>query len=332
MTRLAIIGSGIAGRSLLYSLAKDRKPLEKITLFSSDDIAFPCTLSSTAVAAPRGISRGHSALGDLLVDGLAALAAHVAADGPAGVAPITHYNAATEDLERFAQRFPGGEAKDRFFRRSVYTAAEPAFLFDTRTYEDWLRAEARAVFADRLVELHEFVTEVRETETGVILRTATGSEASFDRVVVAGGSYNRFWRGLAPETVLSTSKPAQGSYLEFGDVPWELPSFSLTVDGDNVVWNRPLRRLFVGSTTDEVGHLVPPRGELREIHRRLADLLSLPLPAFDAGVVRVGLREKAKRRAPYLVTRGRLVFFGGLYKNAFTVALTMSRSLSRQLP
>ncbi len=330
MTTLAIVGSGIAGRSLLYSLAREGRPLEKIVLFSSDDITCPCTFNSNAVAAPRGVTKGHSSLGDLLVEGFAELSEHVRIDRPLGVTPIPQYNAAMENLDVFSKRFPDGSESLEFFREATYTAKEPAFLFDTRTYGDWLLAQARSFYGTRLEEVSELVTEVGDTSP-VRLLTLQGREASFDRVVFAGGSYNRFWKSLAPETELATSRPVQGSYLEYQNLSWDHSSFSLTLDGDTVVWNHALRRLFVGSTTEELGHLFPPLGDLRAIHQRLVSRLVLQIPSFEDGVIKVGLREKAKRRAPYVVERGSLVFVGGLYKNAFTVSLKLARDLSRQL-
>ncbi len=331
MTTLAIIGSGIAGRSLVYSLAREGKLLEKIVLFSSDHITSPCTFNSTAVAAPRGVTKGHSALGDLLVEGLAELTEHVRTDRPLGVTAITQYNAAMENLDVFSKRFPRGTESREFFRAATYTAEEPAFLFDTRAYGDWLLSYARAFYGTRLEEVSELVTGIRNTSP-VGLTTLQGRVDSFDRVVFAGGAYNRFWKSLAPDTELATSRPVQGSYLEYQNVSWDRPSFSLTIEGDTIVWNRALRRLFVGSTTEELGHLFPPLGDLRSMHQRLVSRVVLPLPSFEEGLIRVGLREKAKRRAPYLVERGGLVFMGGLYKNAFTVSLKISRALARQLP
>lgn len=325
------MGSGIAGRSLLYALARERKLFEKVVLLSSDDVTFPCTAHSTAVAAPRGVTRGHSALGDLLVEGLATLSEHVKSDRPLGLTPITQHNAAMENIDLFSQRFPGGTIASDFFRVPTYSAQEPAFLVDTRAYVDWLLGEARTFYGSRLEEVSELVTEVGETSP-VTLSTLHGRKFSADRVVFACGTYNRFWKALAPDTELSTSKPVQGSYLEFHNVPWDRPSFSLTLDGDNVVWNLALRRLFVGSTSEDVGHLLPPAGELRSLHERLTSRLWLEIPAFEAGVIKVGLREKARRRAPYVVPHGDLTFIGGLYKNAFTLALKIATDLARQFP
>lgn len=330
MTTLAIIGSGLAGRSLVYTLAKKQIPFQKITLFSSDNITIPCTLNSTAVASLRGITPGHSPLGDSLVEGFKILSDHVELEKPPGVEEIIQYTAATEKTENFRNRFHSAEMCTDFLREPAYMAKEKAFVFDPKTYTDWLLQEAKLMEQYHLEEINDLVTEVREGEQ-IHLKTHKGRTLSFDKVVFTCGSYNRFWKQLAPESELKTSKPAQGSFLEFLDVNWNLPSLSFTLDGDNIVWNKTFNRLYVGSTTTDNIHYLPDVNELRNIYRRLKEKTVFPLPPFESGTIKTGLREKAKQRRPYIVKKNNMFFFGGLYKNAFTLFLPMSRNLSHQL-
>lgn len=327
MTTLAIIGSGLVGKSLIYTLAKEQKHFEKVTLFSSDNILSPCTLSSTAIAAPRGTSAGLSELGDLLVDGYKTLKEHVELDRPDGVQKIIQYSAATEKTEQFLKRYPDAQKEQTFLKERAYMSQEDAFMFDPKTYTDWLLKESRI---SGLEVLDDLVLEITQNER-IHLKTLHGRNLSFDKVVFAGGSYNRFWKELAPDTKLRTSKPSQGSFFEFQHVSWNRPSFSLTLDGDNIIWNDPLKRLYVGSTTSDDVHYLPPMLELNGIYQRLSEKTSLPLPDRKEAVVRTGLREKAQKREPYLIRRDNMFFIGGMYKNAFTLALRMTRSLSHQL-
>jgi glycine/D-amino acid oxidase-like deaminating enzyme len=207
---------------------------------------------------------------------------------------------------------------------------ETAYMIDPATYIDWLLKEARAMEQYHLEEIDDLVTEVSQNER-VHLKTLNGRSLSYDKVVFACGSYNRFWKELAPESVLKTSKPAQGSYFEFHHVNWNEPSFSLTLDGDNIVWNKSLNRLFVGSTTNDSIHYLAPMDDLNGIYERLQEATTLILPDRSKGSVKVGLREKARKRSPYIVQKENMFFFGGLYKNAFTLTLKLSRNLSHQL-
>lgn len=324
LTTLAIIGSGILGRSLIYTLAKERKQFEKIVVFHSDKFAFPCTLHSTAIVAPRGVTAGHSKLGDEILEGFRIFSDHVKLDQPSGVQTITQYSGATTKLDQFKQRYPAGKMSRQFLRSETYIATEEAFLIDPKTYGDWLLNEALFMDKDHIEVIEDFVTEVIENER-VHVKTHNGLNLSFDKIVFAGGNYNRFWKPS------KASKPVQGSYFEFNNVDLNEDSFSLTLDGDNLIWNKPLKRLLIGSTTTETNHVLHPVTELEAVYDRLSKAVDLHLPQMGMGVVKAGLREKASKREPYIVQEGHKIFAGGLYKNGFTLSLKMTRSLSHQL-
>ena len=149
-------------------------------------------------------------------------------------------------------------------------------------------------------------------------------------MVFAGGSYNRFWTSLVPDSKLKTSRPVQGAYFQFDNVKWEMDSFSLTLDGDNLIWSKPFKRLLVGSTSMETNHLFPPFDELKAIYQRISQSIDLEIPPMVQGEVKVGLREKAQKREPYLFEEGHKIFFGGLYQNGYSLGLQMAQDLSRQ--
>lgn len=329
LTTLAIIGDGILGRSLLYTLAKEQKLFEKIVLFHSDAFAFPCTRNSTAIVAPRGVTEGHSPLGDLIVEGVKTFKEHVELDRPAGVLPVPQYSGATTKLDTFIKRYPDGKMMKGFFHEETYVATEEAFMVDAVVYGDWLLSEAMKMEPSKIEIIDDFVIEVNEGER-LHLKTQNGRNVSFDKVVFAGGNYNRFWKGLVPGTDLETSRPVQGSYFEYNGVEWDTPSFSLTLNGDNLVWNNETKRLLVGNTTMETNIVLPDIANLRAVHKRLSDALVLDIPGPELGEVKVGLRDKARKRAPYIVKKGNLIFAGGLYKNGFILGLRISRILSHQ--
>lgn len=330
MTTLAIIGSGILGRSLIYTLAKEQKQFEKIVLFYSDKFAFPCTLHSTAIVAPRGVTAGHSALGDEILEGFKVFSEHVMLDQPAGVERIMQYTGSTDKLDAFKQRYPAAKKFKEFLHTETQVATEEAFLIDPKTYGDWLVSEAMIMDKDHIELIEDFVIDVHENER-IHVKTQNGLNLPFDKIVFAGGNYNRYWLPLAKESKLKSSKPVQGSYFEFNHVNWDMDSFSLTLDGDNLIWNKKFNRLLIGSTTLEINHVLHPAKELEAVYERLSQKVNLPIPQMGMGLVKVGLREKAQKREPYLIQEGHKFFAGGLYKNGFTLSLKMTRSLSHQL-
>lgn len=328
LTTLAIIGSGIAGRTLLYNLSKSKLNFDQITLFSSDHFTEPCTFNSTAVVASRGVTSGHSGLGDLLFDCFNAFKSHVEEDSPAGVLDIIQFSGSSSNLENFKKRYPDGKINQIFLKNKYYIHEEKAFLIDPKTYADWLLSEAKIKLGSKLVIIPELVTEVTN-ESHVMLKTQTSNEYRFGKVVFATGSYQRFWKGLVSNKLLDTSKPAQGSYFEFNQVELKQDSFSLTFDGMNLIWNKSLKRLLVGSTTSDAIHILPPQGELEEIYKKLTEIINFPLPGLSQATVKTGLREKAKKREPYLFCEGNCIFIGGLYKNGYSLSIGMTKNLSR---
>ncbi len=333
MTNLAIIGSGFLGRTLLYTLAKEQKPYEKITLISSETFAAPCSLNSTAIVAPRGLTQGHSPLGDYLLQGFLDFKTHVEKNVPSGIWNITQFNGATSGLDNFRRRYPAGDFTQRLgnipLKKDIYFRAEEAFMLDPKIYLNWLMDESQKNLKSELEVLSDFVTEVIEEDRPVI-KTQNGRTLQFDKVVFAGGNYNRFWMNLMPKSVLESSKPVPGSYLVFYQLDWDLPSFSITLDGDNLIWNKELRRLIIGATTESVSHALPDTNELKEIFTRLFDAIDLTPPDYSKGIIKTGIREKARKREPYTLGRNNIFFLGGMYKNGCSLPIKMTSDFSRQ--
>jgi hypothetical protein len=316
LTTLAIIGGGIAGRSLLYNLTSSPFSYEKVLLFDSDVFSPTCSLRSTAIVARRGVTKGHSGLGDLLYDSFDGFREHVIKDAPAGVFPIIHYTGALTKIKITKQRYPEGEMS-RNFGKEMYLSEEAGFLLEPQTYLDWLLSMSMQLLP--LECMNEFVTQIQ----GGRLLTQSGKEFIADQVVFCCGGGTRFWR---PDM----GKVVQGAYLEFNQVDWSGPSFSLTLDGDNLIYHQ--KRVLVGSSSWEVDHLLSPLEELHGIYQRISAGVSFELPPFALGEVRVGQREKARKRRPYCISEGVHTYIGGLYKNGFTLGLEMTRNVAHRRP
>lgn len=322
MTTLAIIGGGIAGRSLIYALAKQKKIFSKIVLFDSSDFATPCSLNSTAIVAPRGLTPNLSELGDTLINAFATFSQHVRTDSPHGVYPVTQYTAAVSKLDQFTKRYPKGEIKKDFshfsLQHDIYMATENAYLIDPAIYLDWLISSGAGL---PLTIKKDFVVSVDDKT----VKTVNGEEFHFDNLVFAGGKYNQFW---APK---KTAKTVQGSYLEFSEVDLGAESFSVTLEGDNLIYRAPSQTLLIGSTSQEVMHQWPLKLLLDQVYERLSNQFSFTLPPKTKALIRTGLREKASKRIPYLYQDGHTFYVGGFYKNGFSLGLEMGQKLASYL-
>jgi len=325
LTTLAIIGGGIAGRSLLYTLAKKKKNFSSIVLFDSDSFARTCSLRSTAIVAMRGVTPGHSDLGDLLVAAFKTFSEHIHLDRPLGVFPITQYSGATTKLDQFQKRYPAGSEGKDFpvfaLKNPMYMAAEPGYLIDTQMYLQWLIEQTAQL---PLSIKNEFVTAVNENEVGVEIKTQSGEIATFDKVIFAGGVYNRFWN---PK---KAGKAVHGSYLEFSNINLGSESFSLTLEGDNFVYHGHTKKLLLGSSSRADAHELPVMQDLFGLYSRLSNLLDATLPPMESARILTGIREKSSKRAPYSSVEGKSAWIGGFYKNGYSLGLHMSLDLTDQ--
>lgn len=322
MKTIAIIGGGIAGRSILFAMAKKSLP-HKILLFQSPEFAFPCSVHSTAIVAPRGVSSGHSELGDHLVSGFQRFSRHVSEDSPAGVLRIPQYTGAETKLEAFKKRYPDGFSKSSCGRiplnKEMYISEESAFMIRPREYMDWLLDEAKKKL--HVTEIPAFVTEVKETT----IRTVDQVDYSADEIIFTTGVHNDLWHSLFP--ALKTAKSVQGCYLEFSGINLGEDSFSLTLEGKNLIYDAGKSTLLAGSTTHESRLELPPERELMKILADLQMLLGVKLPEFREGKIRTGLREKGPKREPYLIQVRNYSMVGGFYKNGYSLGLSFAEKL-----
>jgi glycine/D-amino acid oxidase-like deaminating enzyme len=326
LTTLAIIGAGIAGRSFIYALAKSKKYFTKIIVFDSDEHSQTCSRRSTAIVASRGVTTGHSDLGDLMVKGVGTFQDHVINDCPEGVFKIHQYTGAVSKLEMFKKRYPDGVEDIQFgsiyLKNKTYMAQEEAFLIDPEIYLNWLKDEARDLPIDWRTD---FITSIKTHGDQTEVTSLNGAKILVDELVVTAGAYSRFWQ---PRTF---GKPIQGSYFEFHNIDLGPDSFSLTLEGDNIVYHAHSRVMLMGSTTLDLGHVLPNESELRAIHARLLEKVNLPLPAWQTGKIIIGLREKASKRRPYLYQENNIFWLGGLYKNGYSLSLHLAKELVEQL-
>jgi glycine/D-amino acid oxidase-like deaminating enzyme len=312
MKTLAIIGGGVAGRSLLLTLSRAPKKYDHIYLFDAPEFFNPCSLNSTAIVASRGVSEGHSELGDRLVEGFGIFKAHIQRDAPLGVEKVSQLTGTKTKIEQMRSRYPEGVMEGDFF-----IAREEAFMIHPPTYLRWLLDEA---MKEMKVEIHQ--DAVIEVE-GQRIRTQNGLELEAQQIVFCGGSSQSLWKKLFPDSKLMKTKIVQGAYFEYQGVDLGA-SFSKTLDGDNAIYSQEHQTLLIGSTSTESGIGLAPEKELYALEERLRAQVEIPL---SKAAIKVGLREKAPKREPYLLQEGPYFSMGGFYKNGFSLSLSYAQKL-----
>ncbi len=86
----------------------------------------------------------------------------------------------------------------------------------------------------------------------------------------------------------------------------------------------------MGNTSKEINHSLASLKELNKIFDFFKMHLDLDFPQRELGNVKVGTREKAQKRAPYMFTKGRVSFLGGLYKNGYILSLKLTKNFIHQ--
>ncbi len=333
MTTIGIVGQGIVGLSLAFHLSRNKNKIKNIVLFNSEDFAPTCSYSSTSVASLRGTTRGHSPLGDLIVEGFEAFGEHIKKDSPDGVVPIWQFNGASEFGNEFLKRFPqslksniAGEVR---LKKEFQISKEKAFMVIPERYLPWLLEASQKNIEIKLI--HDFILKY-EKDSKVKLFGQSGKEYVFDKVIFATGASSRFWRKSEKAYLpLESSKPVQGTYLEFNDVSLPIDSFSLTLNGNNLVYRKQSQQVLIGASSIEVDHFLAQKNDLHQMHHFFQDILEIDLPDFQRGILKVGLREKAKKRTPYMIQDDQVYYLGGLYKNGFSLSYHLTEKLTHQM-
>jgi hypothetical protein len=157
------------------------------------------------------------------------------------------------------------------------------------------------------------------------ITTQDGEEFFADKIIFTAGVNNDLWSSLFSSP--RKTKSAQGSYLEFSNADLGAISFSLTLEGDNLIYDAERKKLLIGSTTKESNLELAPEKELKEIYENLSSRTPNKLPAFDSAIIRVGLREKGPKRESYILNEGHYSMIGVLYKNGYRLSLYLAEKL-----
>lgn len=264
--------------------------------------------------------------------GFMAFKKHVEEDRPMGVKKIPQYTGAKTKIDEFQKRYPLGRVTSKAGDISIaeiYLAEESAFAIQTQAYLDWLLAEAQKKMSITLKTAS--VLNVQNMGNRIELQTNHGETYSGDHILFCGGVYQNFWAPLFQEERISKSKCVQGSYLEFTETNLGDKSFSMTLEGNNLIYHADEKILLIGSTTQEVRHHLAPMEKLRGIYDKISRDVKLELPGFKQGIVKTGLRDKAPKRLPYVMSNPAISAMGGFYKNGFTLSLVISQSWLSQI-
>ena len=325
MSTFIVLGAGLSSENFIFALARSNSSVQSVIQLSDDAFYPACSLRSTAIVAARGITTGHSDLGNILVEAYERFKTHVESDSPAGVYQGVQWTGTNQKLDEFQKRYPDGKMGHDIselnikLNESLYLVSEPCFVIDPEIYLGWLRDQSTSL---NLQRFEDTITNIEKDENGWIVTTQKGQTYRAEKVFSGLGSYHRFWKELYPkESSVQSSSAVQGSYLVYKQVNLGEKYFSLTLNGHNLIYHPHTKKLIIGSTTVKAAHFMPDEKELKEIDHELRALLSFSWPEFSQAKIMTGLREKARGRRPFLEAHDGLITCGGFYKNGYSLGL-----------
>lgn len=333
MKRVIVIGGGIAGHAVLFSLAQRAKVdrFDAVTLLASDATAPATSLRSTAVAALRGTQSGFSPLGDELVAQWDYAHALLDRESFAGAERVLHqtlcYSPNTtkrfQHLPKTAPSLPTKLSPD-------LVTAEESWVIDPAVFLSSIR-ERCLPLGTRFVD--STVTQLTHSDGVWSVRLHSGEVLAAEQVILASGFWMHWMREYLVGTPLAELIPVQGSYYQWESLELSLPSFSMSLEGTNLIYSAPLKRLILGATSvkNDVS-FVPDSSQLSELVEDVSQKLLFEVPSIRRAKVITGIRTQTRSRRPWAGSLAPgLSAIGGLYKNGWVSAWKLADALVKTL-
>lgn len=333
MKRVIVIGGGIAGHAVLFSLAQranvDR--FEAVTLLASDAAAPATSLRSTAVAALRGTQVGFSPLGDELVAQWEYAHTLLLKESFSGAELVSHQTCcySFNTAKRFSH-LPKSTATLPLRLAPELIVEEPAWVIDPAIFLSSIQQRCRNLGVHTI---HHPVTQLTQNNGGWSVRLHSGEVLEAEQVILASGFWMHWMREYLVGTPLADLVPVQGSYYQWESQELSFPSFSVSLEGTNLIYSAPLKRLILGATS--VKHdvsFVPDYTQLNELVEDISEKLLLELPPLSQAKIITGIRAQTRARMPWAGSLAPgLSAIGGLYKNGWVSAWKLADELVKSL-
>lgn len=328
MTRLLVVGEGIGATAFLNALVRTGKVdnFSSITQIASESLAPATSLRSTGIAALRGTREGLSPLGNEQVAHWRATEQLLEREQWAGLARIELQSwVYTEKSHRRYGHLPQSQAP-------VLPMKIPARYVSRE--EGWIvtpEVLLKSMPLPPLKKLTTLVTQLVPRQGEWVATVLGGEEFVFDKVVLATGVWSEWMRELVSETPLMNLRSYQGSYYQWQSKAFGEKSFSLIIEGANLVYEATAGRLLLGATSvaDEWSFVADQKA-LREVWDKFHHYCDVELPPLESAAIRTGLRPQTRARTPWVgELRPGLFAFNGLYKTGWVSSFPLAEKLTQ---
>lgn len=327
---ILVIGDGVAAWCVKYGLEKLEN--NKVT-HCYDQSVTPCSLRTTSINCLRGTTKGHSALGDLIVDSMSCFHDFYIEENPDGVhlgKEVQFWNSPSQFDKRYGRAVKTLDSE--FYRTWVkgmdYYHENDAFFIDPVKLKAWFAKNSQAIIKNAKV------TKITK-EKQVFF--SNGSDATYDAIYICTGhKTGDIAHGLNEEFdyYLDHCKPVAGTYLEISlnDCDFEFPeNINFVLNKNHFIYRKDQQVLQIGSTSNNKSDSLLPAAEIEEIYLFLKEHMQLNIPSRKQFNEQVGIRFKGHKRLPYWGEIAPEVFtITGLYKNAFSFAFLAVEQIKRE--
>lgn len=333
MTRLFVIGEGIAAKALFYALSQRQKidKFSEIHVAFSDSYAPTTSLRSTAIAALRGTQKGFSPLGDELVEAWEFARAVYLRENFPGAEKVNHETWIYEDnnLKRFAH-LPSLAIPAEVKTPPKRITIEEAWMIQP---EKFLAAVVNLTKFSNLQTHPNMVVKIESVKNEFVVSLLGGKQITVDRIVLASGFWMSWMKEWIVASPLSGMYPVQGSYYQWDDVDWGRESRSISFDGANLIYQASAKRLIIGASSVKKNEsFIPASAELKSIYHQIQECSPLEVPKLASASIITGIRAQTLSRRPWSGEVSPGVFaIGGLYKNGWVSAWKLADDLAKRL-
>lgn len=344
--RIAIIGRGIAANAILFQLTKLNslrgQKITHVEIFCEDQFFPSASIFSTANAFLNGTTRGHSDLGNLLVESFEYLYSLSLNQSLKGINPAYSYKAIKKnelDFQSnkrfihlsFDQEVTNNFLLSKYFNENYQIYFENGFVFEPLKLFSSIESVAKEYFSNMDINFkitQSVVTNIDQTPNEVTLYFYDSSSKKFDFCFSTTGAF-RDLNGIGDDSIdLKKGKVVSGSYLLINKMDYGQRSWHLQIDKVSLLYRHCTRQILLGNSTVESGHLLEADGAI-EAFSLLVNLGILKKEAINDAIIEGGYRHKLSRRMPHysLGTFGNVGYLHGLYKNGYLLSWLLSDRL-----
>ena len=351
--KVAIVGGGVAGVSMLYYLARKAAVRNKEEQFEIHLIDSPLINKAShmalGVASLMGAKKGHGIIGDYLVEGDKLLRKFYLDHPHAPVQAVTNYHICRDQKKEagFKSRFPSSVQSQRVSDLKI--EREKPFLFhksdalivDMEKWLMFLRKQSfqlSEAFAFNVIFHSLHIERIEKLSQGLQLICKDGESLTYDKVVLCTGAYGKLWPLIGShEKRLSRDRMVTGCLVEFENVNWVDKSLVLSLDHHTLVYDHQSKKLILGTTSQVDNHFLAPRlDQLKLIYQKFKHFLApdLILEDFSQGKIKTAPRHRGIRKEPFwgaIDDDGKIYAFEALFKSGLFFSFLGAKTLADKI-